>query len=188
MTNVIEVKNVRNIVTGKSGTLYLIGSVDAEEYKYGFSEHYGLSLFFKPFNREDIIHVKSLVLTDTEKRALSRGMITIIRDICKILDVQDTTLQIINLTGYSTDLKEDMWQEERIARTIFTLETNPEGLEKIGEEQESDHRYQKCGFRNAVSKALRDHINITEDTIVPHVFPKEYELHSLNYFLNWDKE
>ena len=187
MKNVIEIKNVRNVNNDVEGILYLIGSVDVEATKCDNVNHYGLSVFFRPYD-DDIKaqYIKSFVLTTGETRLFRRGKINIIKDIGYILSVQNTTLDIICLGYANTTSKENHFSNQKINRATFELMTDGEGYDKLVEETKIA-REDMCGFRLAVSKAFGTMLNITEDSIVPSIFPGEANVVEFDYCKSMNK-
>lgn len=182
MTNIVEIKNVKNVVTEEIGTLYLIGSKDAQAVLLDNVHHQGLSIFFRPEGK-DIKYIKSYVFTDEEARMFKRGRMHTMRDIGYFLDVKNTTLDIICLeTAMESRIDDSQFGTQRINRVVFSLEFNDKGREKIIAEADYNLRYM-CGFTQAVSRAFGEMVNITDDTIVPSIFPTETKMETYNYVL-----
>ena len=96
MKNIVEIKNVKNVVTDEIGTLYLIASKDKEAVQCDNVNHQGLSIFFKPEGGR-VEYVKSYVFTDQEVRLVIRGKIDTIKDIGYYLNFTNGTMDIICL-------------------------------------------------------------------------------------------
>ena len=183
MKNIVEIKNVKNVVTDERGTLYLLASKDKEAVQCDNVNHQGLSIFFKPEGGR-VEYVKSYVFTDQEVRLVIRGKIDTIKDIGYYLNFTNGTMDIICLeSGLDKRVSNDsMFGTQKITRVVFNLEITVLGHDKLAEEAKENRSYM-CGFRLAVSKAFNEMVNITEDTIVPTVFPGEANVLEFNYMV-----
>lgn len=183
MKNIVEIKNVKNVVTNERGTLYLLASKDKEAVQCDNVNHQGLSIFFKPEGGR-VEYVKSYVFTDQEVRLVIRGKIDTIKDIGYYLNFTNGTMDIICLeSGLSKIVSNDgMFGTQQITRVVFHLETTSLGHDKLEAEAKENKGYM-CGFRLAIAKAFTDMVNITEDTIVPTVFPREAKVLEFNYMV-----
>lgn len=183
MKNIVEIKNVKNVVTDEIGTLYLLASKDKEAVQCDNVNHQGLSIFFKPQDGR-VEYVKSYVFTDQEARLMRRGKINTIRDIGYYLDVTNATMDIICLeSGMDKRISNDsMFGTQKITRVVFSLEFTDLGHDKLVAEAK-ENRSDMCGFRLAVSKAFTSMVNITDDTIVPTIFPREANVLEFDYMV-----
>ena len=163
--------------------MYLIASKDREAVQCDNVNHQGLSIFFRPDGKK-VEYVKSYVFTDQEARLMRRGRINTIRDIGYYLDVTNATMDIICLeSGLSKIVSNNgMFGTQQITRVVFHLETTRLGHDKLEAEAKENRGYM-CGFRLAIAKAFTDMVNITEDTIVPTVFPMEANVLEFNYMV-----
>ena len=182
MKNIVEINNVKNVVTEDIGTLYMIASVDKEAYQLDDVKHQGLSIFFRPEGEIYARYVKSFVFTDREARLMRRGKINCIRDLGYFLDVENLTLDIMCLESgmNNTVSRDNMFGTQKITRVVFSLEYNDKGYTKL-EKQALENRNHMCGFRYAVHTAFTSMINITDDTIVPSIFPGEGTVTEYNF-------
>lgn len=183
MKNIVEIKNVRNEVTNEVGTLYLLASVDKEALQCNNVNFQGLSIFFKPEDGR-VQYVKSYVFTDQEVRLMRRGRINTIRDLGYYLNVTNTNMDIICLeSGMDKRVSNDsMFGTQKITRVIFSLEFTDLGHDKLVSEAK-ENRSDMCGFRLAVSEAFTSMVNITDDTIVPTIFPDEASVLEFDYMV-----
>ena len=183
MQNIVEIKNVKNVVTEEIGTMYLIASKDREAVQCDNVNHQGLSIFFRP-DGEKVEYVKSYVFTDQEARLMRRGRINTIRDIGYYLDVTNATMDIICLeSGMDKRISNDsMFGTQKITRVVFSLEFTDLGHDKLVAEAR-ENMGDMCGFRLAVSKAFNEMVNITDDTIVPTIFPDEANVLEFDYMV-----
>ena len=183
MKNIVEIKNVKNVVTDEIGTLYLIASKDKEAVQCDNVNHQGLSIFFKPKDGR-VEYVKSYVFTDQEARLMRRGRINTIRDLGYYLDVTNATMDIICLeSGMDKRISNDsMFGTQKITRVVFSLEFTDLGHDKLVSEAK-ENTGDMCGFRLAVSEAFTSMVNITEDTIVPTIFPEEANVREFDYMV-----
>lgn len=185
MKNIVEIKNVKNVVTEQVGTLYLIASKDREATNLDKVEHQGLSIFFRPEGDSMPTYVKSFVFMQLEAVQMRRGSLTIMRDIGYILDVSNLTLDILCLdTGMEFEPKPDsLFGNQKITRTLFSLEfTDNKGYDLLNAESKQN-RHNMTGFRLAIAKAFTEMINITDDSIVPSRFPEEANVLEIDYKL-----
>lgn len=183
MKNIVEIKNVRNGVTNEVGTLYLLASVDKEALQCNNVNYQGLSIFFKPEDGR-VQYVKSYVFTNQEVRLMRRGRINTIRDLGYYLNVTNTNMDIICLEG-GIDKRvsnNSMFGTQKITRVIFSLEFTDLGRDKIVSESK-ENMGDMCGFRLAVSEAFTSMVNITDDTIVPTIFPDEASVLEFDYMV-----
>lgn len=183
MTNIVEIKNVKNVVTEEIGTIYLIASKDAEAVKADNVHHQGLSIFFRPEGKE-VKYIKSYVFTDMEARMFRRGRMNTMRDIGYFLNVTNATMDIICLENAMESRvdNDSMFGTQRITRVVFSIEFTDKGREKLVQEAEENVRYM-CGFTQAISRAFGHMVNITDDTIVPTIFPEEAKVETYDYML-----
>lgn len=183
MKNIVEIKNVKNVVTEDLGTMYLIASKDKEAVQCNNVNHQGLSIFFQPKDGR-VQYVKSYIFTDQEVRLMKRGRINTIRDIGYYLDVTNTTMDIICLeSGMDKRISNDsMFGTQKITRAVFNLKFTDLGHDKLVAEA-TENRSDMCGFRLAVSEAFTSMVNITDDTIVPTVFPDEASVLEFDYMV-----
>jgi hypothetical protein len=182
MKNVVEIKNVKNVVTEDIGTLYLIASIDKEAKQNNNVIHQGLAIFFKPEGEISPTYVKSFIFTDLEAKLMRRGKMQTVRDIGYFLDVQNLTMDIMCLeSGMDNRISNDnMFGTQKITRTVFSLEYTDLGYDHllVGA---NDNRHNMCGFRLAVSQAFNSMVNITDDSIVPCTFPEEANVVEFDY-------
>ena len=181
MKNIVEIKNVKNVVTEDIGTLYLIGSVNKEAVEADCVKHLGLSIFFRPNGDIYAKYIKSFVFTDVEAKLVRRGRMTTIRDIGYFLDLSNVTMDIICLeSGMDKRVNNDsMFGTQKVTRVVFNLEYDETGYMKLSDEASKNRNM--AGFRLAVSKAFRDMVNITDDSIVPTIFPGEGNVVTFDY-------
>lgn len=182
MKKVIKISSVQNKATGEVGSLYLIASVDATAYQYGMAKYYGLSVFFETEdgNKE---YIKSFVFTKDEVQQFRRGDNHIMQDISYFLSVQDTMITILAL-GSAHIPDDSVKYAEKIMAHIYNFEIlrTEEGCTRLLAEQEDDRR-KRCGFRLAIAHAFTNGmgLNITDDSVIPSIFPKECTIDSFNY-------
>ena len=183
MTNIVEIKNVKNVVTEEIGTIYLIASKDAEAVKADNVHHQGLSIFFRPEGKE-VKYIKSYVFTDMEARMFRRGRMNTMRDIGYFLNVTNATMDIICLENAMESRvdNDSMFGTQKITRVVFSIEFTDLGHDKLVAEAK-ENRSDMCGFRLAVSKAFNEMVNITDDTIVPTIFPDEANVLEFDYMV-----
>lgn len=187
MKNIVEIKNVRNVDNNKEGSIYLIGSVDKEAFHNDCAKYYGLSVFFRHYEEgEKAQYVKSFVLSIDEMKLLRRGKINIVRDIGYILTTYNTTLDIICLGSSIHVVHDQHFSTQKVDRATFELLTDGDGYNLLVEESQRE-RHEMCGFRLAISKALNTMLNITEDSIVPSLFPGEANVVEMNYNKSLDR-
>lgn len=182
MKNVVEIKNVKNVVTEDMGTLYLIASKDKEATYNDNVVHQGLSVFFRPEGEICAKYVKSFVFMDLEAKLMRRGKMQIVRDIGYILDVSNLTMDIICLeSGMDNRVSNDsMFGTQKVTRVVFSLEYTDLGYDNLSKEA-NENRHNMCGFRLAVAKAFNEMVNITDDSIVPCIFPGEANVVEFDY-------